>query len=72
MGLHTSSSWDRGTRGQKTSRGTVLLMHERFPCIAVQQIIFDTTLQTVLSEQLPLLLLVLFFKIAGAEMSPAS
>lgn len=46
-------------------------MHERFPRIAVQQTVFDTTLQTVLSEQLPLLLLVLFSKIAGAETSPA-
>lgn len=71
MGLHTGSSGDRGTRGQESGHSTVLPMHEKFPCIAEQQIIFDTTLQMVLSEQLPLMLLVLFSKIAGAETSPA-
>lgn len=57
--------------GQENSHGTVLLMHEKFPCKAVQQIFVNVTLQTVLSEQLPLLFLVLFSKTAGAETSPA-
>lgn len=63
-------SIDKGSRGQESRHGTLLPMHEKLPRIAVRQIIFNT-LQTVLSEQLPLLLLVLFSKIAGAETSPA-
>lgn len=62
-------AWD--TSKQESRRGTVLPPREMFPCMAVRQVVLSTALQTVLSEQLRLLLLVLFSKTAGAETSPA-
>lgn len=62
-------AWD--TSKQESRRGTVLPPCEMFPCMAVRQVVLSTALQTVLSEQLRLLLLVLFSKTAGAETSPA-
>lgn len=61
----------QGTTEQESRRGTVLPTREMFPCMAVRQVVLSTALQTVLSEQLRLLLLVLFSKTAGAETSPA-